>query len=117
MSQENSSNLNLNAVIQFSHPVQPLKLSAAYVNMQCKGAHTVYPVANICFLQTQGDGYLEVPPPETLSFSSPKNDAAITFINSTAVNGVVFQHNRAFDIVASADVLVVRQNDAQHSYQ
>ena len=62
-------------------------------------------------IHTQGNGYdsnLEVSPPETLSLFSPKNDAAITFINSTTVNGVVFQHGRAFDIVASADFLVVQ---------
>ena len=51
---------------------------------------------------------MDVPPPtEILSFSSLKNDAAITFVNSTTVNGVVFQHDRAFDVVASADFLVV----------
>ena len=55
---------------------------------------------------------MEVPPPDILSFSSPHNDAAITFINKTAVNGVVFQHDRAFDVVASADMLVVRVNNA-----
>ena len=55
----------------------------------------------------QGNGDLEVSPPETLSFSSPNNDAAITFINSTSLNGVIFQHGRAFNIVASADFLVV----------
>ena len=59
-------------------------------------------------LHNKGNGYVEVPPPEVLSFSSPQNDAAITFINSTSIDGVVFQHGRAFDVAASADLLVVR---------
>ena len=61
-------------------------------------------------LHTQGDGYVEVPTPDILSFSSSKNDAAVTFINGTSANGVVFQHDRAFDFVASADSLVVTQH-------
>lgn len=60
----------------------------------------------------KGNGYEEVQPPDILSFSSPKNDAAITFINSTAVNGVLFQHGHTFDVVASAELLVVTQNPA-----
>ena len=63
----------------------------------------------------QGNGYLEVFPTKILSFSSPQNDAAITFINNTAVNGVVFQHSRAFDLVASADFLVVRRTQNMSS--
>ena len=62
-------------------------------------------------LHKQGNGYFEVSPPEILSFFGTKNDAAITFINSTAVNGVVFQHGLAFDIVASANLLEVKQNN------
>ena len=58
-------------------------------------------------LNKKGDGYVEVPPPEVLSYSSTNDDAAITFINSTAVSGVVFQHHKAFDIVASAKALTV----------
>ena len=54
---------------------------------------------------------MDLPIPEVVSFSSPDNDAAITFINKTTVDGVVFQHGRAFDIVASADSLVVSQLD------
>ena len=50
---------------------------------------------------------MDVFPPEILSFSSLNNDAAITFINSTAVDGVLFQHSQAFDIAASADLLTV----------
>ena len=53
---------------------------------------------------------MEIEPPDILSFSSPKNDAAITFINSSAVNGVVFQHGQAFDLVASAKIIEVRQH-------
>ena len=56
----------------------------------------------------QGNDDLEVSPPETLSYFSAQNDAAITFINRTTLNGVVFQHSRAFNIVASADFLVVQ---------
>ena len=55
----------------------------------------------------QANGYVEVSPPEILSFSSAKHDAAITFVNSTTVNGVVFHGNDTFDIVASADYLSV----------
>ena len=62
----------------------------------------------------KGNGYVEVPIPDILSFSSPDNDAAITFINSTTMNGVVFQHNRAFDVIASANLLVVWQHTAQN---
>ena len=51
---------------------------------------------------------MEAPLPDVLTFVSPELDAAITFINSTTMNGVVSQHGKAFDIVASADLLVVR---------
>ena len=51
-----------------------------------------------------------VAPSQTIfTFSSPESDATITFINSTTVNGVVSQHGKAFDIVASADALEVRK--------
>ena len=51
---------------------------------------------------------MDVPPPtKILSFSSPGNDAAITFINSTTVNGLLLQHGQAFDVVASEDSLQV----------
>ena len=46
--------------------------------------------------------------PDVLTFSSSESDAAITFVNSTTANGVVSQHGRTFDIVASANLLVVR---------
>ena len=55
----------------------------------------------------QGHGYVEVPPPDVLSFSSPKNDAALTFINRTTLNGVLFGHGRVFDVVASENLLQV----------
>ena len=61
----------------------------------------------VTFHHKKGNGYVHLPVPEVLSFASPDNDAAITFVNSTTVDGVVFQHGRAFDIVASADALVV----------
>ena len=61
----------------------------------------------------QGNDDMETPLPDILTFSSLNNDAAITFVNSTTVNGVVFQHNKAFDIVASADLLVVWRSFAQ----
>ena len=64
------------------------------------------PYLNSC-TSLQGKDLIETPQPDILSFYSPDNDAAITFINSTTVNGLVFQHGRAFDIVASADLLVV----------
>ena len=48
---------------------------------------------------------MEVPPLDSLSFSSPKNDAA--FVNSTTVNGVLVQNGHAFDVVASDDLLRV----------
>jgi hypothetical protein len=64
------------------------------------------PGANIR-MTSNGNGYVEVPPPDILTFSSPQNDAAITFINSTALDGVLFQHDRAFDIVASEDLLTL----------
>ena len=51
---------------------------------------------------------MEAPLPDVLTFSSPDSDATITFINSTTVNGLIFQHGKAFDIVASADLLSVR---------
>ena len=69
----------------------------------------------MCVLHHKGEGYEEVLPPDILSFSSPNNDAAITFINSTAVNGVVFLHGRTFDVVASAELLVVTRNTAPTS--
>ena len=55
----------------------------------------------------KGKEDLAAPLPDILTFSSAESDAAITFINSTSVNGVVSQHGKAFDIVASADLLVV----------
>ena len=67
---------------------------------------TIHVVHNWLFNQ-KGKDYVEAPLPDILSFASPRNDAAITFINDTAVNGVVFQHNKAFDIVASANLLLV----------
>ena len=54
---------------------------------------------------------MESSPPEILSYSSRKNDAAITFINSTAMNGVLLQREWAFDFVVSADLLLVRINN------
>ena len=60
----------------------------------------------------RGNHYAQVSIPDILSFFSPENDAAITFINGTAVNGVVFQHGHAFDVVASAESLVL--NPVQH---
>ena len=60
-------------------------------------------------LRPKGGGYVEVPPPDVSSFSTPTNDAAITFIGNNTVNGVVFQHDQAFDIVASAKLLEVIQ--------
>ena len=65
------------------------------------------------FCIQKGNGYTEIEPPDILTFSSPKNDAAITFINSSAVNGVVFQHGHAFDVVASSKLLVVIQHVTQ----
>ena len=50
---------------------------------------------------------MEPPLQDILTFSSLSNDAAITFINSTTVIGVVYRHDKAFDIVASADMLTV----------
>ena len=44
---------------------------------------------------------------DILSFSSPKNDAALTFVNSTTVNGVLLNHGRAWDVVASDGLLKV----------
>ena len=55
----------------------------------------------------KGNGDVDMPPPDILSFSSAENDAALTFINSTAVNGVIFQHGQAFDVVASDGLLKV----------
>ena len=57
--------------------------------------------------QKGNGGYEVVPPTEILSFTSPENDATITFINSTTVNGLLLQHGQAFDIVASEDYLQV----------
>ena len=54
-----------------------------------------------------GNGDVDMPPPDILSFSSAENDAALTFINGTAVNGVLFQHGRGFDVVASDGLLQV----------
>ena len=42
---------------------------------------------------------------DILSFSSPKNDAALTFVNSTTVNGV--KNGQAWDVVASDGFLKV----------
>ena len=64
----------------------------------------------------KGKDYVEAPLPNILSFASPHNDATITFINDTAVNGVVFQHNKAFDIVASANLLLVWQHTVLHAF-
>ena len=55
----------------------------------------------------KGNGDVDMPPPDILSFSSTENDAALTFINSTAVDGVLFQHGRGFDVVASDGLLQV----------
>ena len=59
------------------------------------------------FYYQKGNGYVEVPPTDILSFSSPEKDAALTFINSTTVNGVLVQNGHAFDVVASDDLLRV----------
>ena len=61
----------------------------------------------------KGKDYVEAPLPNILSFASPHHDATITFINDTAVNGVVFQHNKAFDLVASENLLLVWQHTAR----
>ena len=50
---------------------------------------------------------MEVPLPDVFSFSTPTNDAAITFIGNNTVNGVLFQQDKAFDIVASTNLLEV----------
>ena len=55
----------------------------------------------------KGNGDVDMPPPDILSFSGTENDAALTFINGTAVNGVLFQHGRGFDVVASDGLLQV----------
>ena len=44
---------------------------------------------------------------DILSFSSPKNDAALTFVNSTTVNGVLLKNGQAWDVVASDGFLKV----------
>ena len=44
---------------------------------------------------------------DILSFSSPENDAALTFVNSTTVNGVLLKNGRAWDVVASDGLLKV----------
>ena len=44
---------------------------------------------------------------DILSFSSPKNDAALTFVNSTTVNGVLLKNGQAWDVVASDGLLKV----------
>ena len=44
---------------------------------------------------------------DILSFSSPKNDAALTFVNSTTVNGVLLKNGCAWDVVASDGLLKV----------
>ena len=70
-------------------------------------SHPIFAPTTTIKMTEHGDGYVEVPTPSILSFSSPQNNAAITFINDTAVNGVVFQHGHAFDVVVSADLLVL----------
>ena len=40
-------------------------------------------------------------------FSSSKNDAALTFVNSTTVNGVLLKNGQAWDVVASDGLLKV----------
>ena len=44
---------------------------------------------------------------DILYFSSPKNDAALTFVNSTTVNGVLLKNGQAWDVVASDGFLKV----------
>ena len=44
---------------------------------------------------------------DILSFSSPEHDAALTFVNSTTVNGVLLKNGRAWDVVASDGLLKV----------
>ena len=55
----------------------------------------------------KGNGDVDMPPPDILSFSSTENNAALTFINATAVDGVLFQHGRGFDVEASDGLLQV----------
>ena len=44
---------------------------------------------------------------DILYFSSPKNDAALTFVNSTTVNGVLLKNGQAWDVVPSDGFLKV----------
>ena len=50
---------------------------------------------------------MEVPPADILTYTSPKNDAALTFVNSTTVNGVLLKNGQAWDVVASDGFLKV----------
>ena len=47
---------------------------------------------------------------DIISFSSPLNDAALTFVNSTTVNGVLLKNGQAWDVVASDGLLKVIGN-------
>ena len=44
---------------------------------------------------------------DIVSFSSPKNDAALTFVNSITVNSVLLKNGQARDVVASDGLLKV----------
>ena len=44
---------------------------------------------------------------DIVSFSSPKNDAALTFVNSITVNSVLLKNGQAWDVVASDGLLKV----------
>ena len=44
---------------------------------------------------------------DIVCFSSSKNDAALTFVNSTTVNGVLLKNGQAWDVVASDGLLKV----------
>ena len=50
---------------------------------------------------------MEVPPADILTYSTAKNDAALTFVNSTTVNGVLIHDGQAWDVVASDGLLQV----------
>ena len=71
---------------------------------------------NLTLVHVQGKDNSQAPLPDILTFASPDSDAAITFINSTTANGVVFQHGMSFDMTATADLLVVFAQTFPHNY-
>ena len=78
--------------------------------------HLLLLAKTLALVRLQKKDVFKEPIADILTFASPDSDAAITFINSTTANGVVFQHGMSFDMTATADLLVVFAQTFPHNY-